>query len=101
MAVVEASRPAFSVTLAALAVLAFGCSDRTLVANTTAAYVYAEQQYEWDCVEVKGPETCGATRAELIEAKRQTELANKVYQIGKLPKAEKKKLAGIKKRLAG
>lgn len=86
--------------LAVLAAPLLSCvSDQRIVANTTAAYVYLEQQYEWDCVEVKGPETCKDTQAALKEARRQTELANKVYQIGKLPKQQRAKLKAVAKSL--
>jgi len=81
----------------ALTLFAAGCSDLKLVGDTTAAYIVAEQEYEWDCVEVKGPDTCAARQAELKEAKRQTELANKAYKVGKLPKPFKKKLKAIAK----
>lgn len=78
--------------LLAAALLTVGCSDVRLVSDATASYVAHEQQYEWDCVEVKGPPECAATQTALKEAKRQTELANRVYKIGKLPKSERAKL---------
>jgi hypothetical protein len=88
---------ATGLAMLALTLFAAGCSDLHLVSNTTSAYIVAEQQYEWECVEVKGPETCAARQTELKEAKRQTELANKAYKVGKLPKPFKKKLKAIAK----
>lgn len=71
------------------------CSDRALVANATAAHTYAEAHYEWACVDQVGPPECKQDQAVLNDAKREVELDNRVYKIGKLPKVARQRLRKI------
>lgn len=91
-----------SSTLLILTCLAFSAcaSDKKLVANLTASYIYHEQAYVWKCVEpqpqIVPQPACQKYQRLLSDAKRQVTLANDVYKVGALPKDQKKVLLSLK-----
>lgn len=84
--------PAFLRSTLAIGALCstLACSDKSLVSKATAAHVYWEDRYEKNCVAAKGdPTKCHACQAVLNDARETVMLANRVYQIGPMPKEEK------------
>lgn len=86
---------------AALLVALTGCAsrDQRLVANASAAQIYAEGRYESDCVEVVGPVDCKARQVAVNKAKREVELCNRTQKVGKLPVVARARLKAIAKTL--
>ncbi len=71
-----------------LAAVSCVSADKNLVANATASFMFHEEAYEWVCVGHQGPAECQPCYASLIHGRRQIKLANDVYKVGKMPKAE-------------
>jgi hypothetical protein len=63
-------------------------NDKALVAKATASYTYHGTSYEWACIGHVGPEECKPCFETLKIGRKQIQLANEVYKIGKMPKAE-------------
>lgn len=89
------------IPIIAALVISIGCAsrDQKLVANAAAAQLYAEGQYEADCVLVVGPADCKARQEAVNKAKREVELCNRTQKIGKLPVVARARLRDIAKRL--
>ena len=92
------------VLLAAAVLSISGCgvltqSDKAFVANSAAARIYFEDRYERDCVAVKGPVTCEATRQALQDLKHANDVANTVQKLGKVPAPERAEVKALLKKV--
>src|SRR5689334_6481454 len=76
--------------LMGLILMLTGCSDRTLVANETAAHHYHYARYEHECTFLTPEQQ--KFKADVNEQLRQVQVATEVVKIGKLPPEEKKEL---------
>ena len=67
-------------------------SDKKLVADASAAYIWEEWEYEEACVAMKGKD-CILWHTELADCHKVIQKANEVQKVGKLPKRAKLRLA--------
>lgn len=76
-------------------ILLIGCaSDRSICANSAAAYTYYEWKFEQECLDEYHVE-CIPRYEALKKMKKQVEICNTVQKIGNLPSTQKKELKKI------
>lgn len=101
------ARPVWRSTflIASLALLSTSCSviqsDKALVADSTAAYIWLNHEYKKSCVEIEStaPPNCAETFLLLKQLREDTTVANESQKIGKLPESARKKLKALVKAL--
>lgn len=91
--------------LVLLSLLSLSCSliqsDKTLVANSTSAYIWEKHEYDRSCVNIAStaPPSCKERYLLLQQLREDTTVANESQKIGKLPKSARKRLKDLLDRL--